>query len=58
MLWTRIGLRFCHFFLSLQAPGGHELHVDYWSLIHAAPAGGVDNVVNEVSSKLDLSQLE
>ncbi|XP_041464724.1 asparagine--tRNA ligase, cytoplasmic-like [Lytechinus variegatus] len=31
------------------APGGHELHVDYWSLIHAAPAGGVDNVVNEES---------
>ncbi|XP_030833304.1 asparagine--tRNA ligase, cytoplasmic [Strongylocentrotus purpuratus] len=32
------------------APGGHELHVDYWSLIHAAPAGGVDNVVNEDSN--------
>eukprot|EP00057_Strongylocentrotus_purpuratus_P007008 XP_011661482.1 PREDICTED: asparagine--tRNA ligase, cytoplasmic [Strongylocentrotus purpuratus] len=33
-----------------EAPGGHELHVDYWSLIHAAPAGGVDNVVNEDSN--------
>jgi len=22
-----------------QAPGGHELHVDFWELIHAAPGG-------------------
>lgn len=29
------------------APGGHELHVDYWELIGLAPAGGADNILNE-----------
>lgn len=33
----------------LQAPGGHELIVDYWELIGSSPAGGADNVVNEES---------
>ncbi|XP_072166258.1 asparagine--tRNA ligase, cytoplasmic-like [Diadema setosum] len=31
------------------APGGHELIVDYWTLVSAAPAGGADNLVNEES---------
>ena len=29
------------------APGGHELHVDYWKLIGASPAGGADLLLNE-----------
>jgi len=29
------------------APGGHELMCDYWELIAAAPAGGIDNVLNQ-----------
>lgn len=29
------------------APGGHELHVDYWKLIGSAPAGGADLLLNE-----------
>ncbi|XP_011197784.2 asparagine--tRNA ligase, cytoplasmic [Bactrocera dorsalis] len=29
------------------APGGHELHVDYWELIGLAPAGGAENILNE-----------
>ena len=29
------------------APGGHELHVDYWKLIGTAPAGGAEALLNE-----------
>lgn len=29
------------------APGGHELHVDYWELIGLAPAGGAESLLNE-----------
>lgn len=29
------------------APGGHELIVDYWTLIGLSPAGGADNLLNE-----------
>lgn len=29
------------------APGGHELHVDFWELIGLAPAGGADTLLNE-----------
>jgi len=29
------------------APGGHELSADYWELIHCAPAGGIDTVLNK-----------
>ncbi|KAG3261127.1 NARS-like [Ictidomys tridecemlineatus] len=32
-----------------QAPGGHELNCDFWGLIGMAPAGGADNLINEVS---------
>ena len=33
----------------LQAPGGHELHADYWELIGSSPAGGAEGVVTEDS---------
>uniref|UniRef100_A0A3B4BIB2 asparagine--tRNA ligase n=1 Tax=Periophthalmus magnuspinnatus TaxID=409849 RepID=A0A3B4BIB2_9GOBI len=29
-----------------QAPGGHELHCDFWELIGLSPAGGADNLLN------------
>lgn len=29
------------------APGGHELHVDYWELVGLAPPGGADSILNE-----------
>lgn len=29
------------------APGGVEMMADYWELIQSAPAGGIDNVLNE-----------
>jgi len=29
------------------APGGHELHCDYWELVSGAPAGGIDSVLNK-----------
>jgi len=32
---------------SYQAPGDHELVVDYWELVGLAPSGGADNVLNE-----------
>ncbi|KAI3420352.1 hypothetical protein GPALN_003656 [Globodera pallida] len=35
------------------APGGIELVADYWELIHGAPPGGVDNVLN-VESNVDV----
>lgn len=31
----------------VQAPGGHELLVDYWELIGLAPPGGADAILNE-----------
>ena len=38
----------CYYSIVFQAPDGHELLCDYWELINAAPAGGADNLVNEV----------
>ncbi|KNC84404.1 asparaginyl-tRNA synthetase, cytoplasmic [Sphaeroforma arctica JP610] len=38
------------------APGGHELSVDFWEVLAAAPAGGYDFVINaesNVDQKLD-----
>lgn len=37
------------FILTSQAPGGHEMSVDYWELVGASPAGGVENLSTEVS---------
>ena len=41
----------CGSFLCHQAPGGHELIVDYWEVVGLAPPGGVDNIVTEVGSE-------
>lgn len=35
-----------------QAPGGYELSVDFWELIGSSPAGGADNLVNEVKTTI------
>lgn len=35
------------------APGGIELHADYWEVIGKAPAGGVESIVTE-DSEVDL----
>jgi len=32
-----------------QAPGGHELCVDFWEVVGAAPPGGLDNAINKNS---------
>ena len=32
--------------ISLQAPGNHEMTVDYWELIGPAPAEEADNLLN------------
>jgi hypothetical protein len=29
------------------APGGHELHADFWELIGGSPAGGAETLLNE-----------
>lgn len=44
-------LSWCLKFMVLfwKAPGGHELHCDFWELIGLAPAGGADNLLNEES---------
>ena len=30
-----------------QAPGGHEMQVDFWELVGLAPPGGADTLLNE-----------
>ena len=30
-----------------QAPGDHELSVDYWELVGQSPPGGADSILNE-----------
>lgn len=34
--------------LYCQAPGGHEMKVDFWKLIGLAPPGGADGIMNAV----------
>lgn len=33
-----------------QAPGGHELQVDFWELIGDSPAGGAEAEINQLSN--------
>ncbi|XP_042203973.1 asparagine--tRNA ligase, cytoplasmic-like isoform X1 [Homarus americanus] len=33
-----------------EAPGGHELQVDYWQLIGESPAGGAEAEINQLSN--------
>jgi hypothetical protein len=37
------------FFVLLQAPDNHEMKVDYWEMIGAAPPGGAESLLNEVT---------
>ena len=46
---TLLNLCQCALLSLPQAPGGHELVADYWEMVGAAPAGGVENVVTEHS---------
>ena len=32
-----------------KAPGNCELQADYWKLVHLAPSGGADSILNEES---------
>ncbi|XP_063863440.1 asparagine--tRNA ligase, cytoplasmic-like [Scylla paramamosain] len=33
-----------------EAPGGHELQVDYWELVGGSPAGGAEAEINQLSN--------
>lgn len=33
-----------------EAPGGHELQVDYWQLVRESPAGGAEAEINKLSN--------
>ena len=37
-----------YFIFLLKAPDNHEMAVDFWELIGSSPAGGADNLLNEV----------
>ncbi len=50
----------CVYVYVFQAPGGHELGADYWELVAASPAGGVDSVVttkSNIDAQLDQRHL-
>ena len=36
-----------------KAPKNIELIVDYWEIVGHSPAGGADNILNEVYNRLD-----